>query len=101
VGLILGSLRLPALVRWAEVSPHAAVGTNSAVGAVVGVGGLLGHLPSGIDWAVLGVGSAAAMPAAYLGARFTGRLDEHQLLRAIALVLLVSGTAMAIRAAVG
>jgi uncharacterized membrane protein YfcA len=51
VGLILGSLRLPAMVRWAGVGPYAAIGTNAAVGAVVGIGGLLGPLPSGIDCA--------------------------------------------------
>jgi uncharacterized membrane protein YfcA len=101
VGLILGSLRLPALVRYAGVSPYAAVGTNAAVGAVVGVGGLIGHLPAGIDWGILAVGAAAAVPAAYLGARFTGRLDEHQLLQAIAAVLVISGTAMGIQAIVG
>ena len=84
VGLILGSLRLPAMVRWAGIGPYAAVGTNAAVGAVVGLGGLLGHLPSGIDWEILAVGAAAAMPAAYLGSRFTGRLDEAQLIRAMA-----------------
>ena len=94
VGLILGSLRLPALVKYAGVGPHAAVGTNAAVGMVVGLGGLLGHLPSGVDWEILAVGAAAAMPAAYLGARFTGRLDEHELLRAMAAVLVVSGLAM-------
>src|SRR4029453_6231959 len=71
VGLILGSLRLPALVRWAGVSPYAAVGTNAAVGAVVGIGGLIGHLPSGIDWGILAVGAAPPMPAASLGSRLT------------------------------
>ena len=101
VGLILGSLRLPAMVRWAGVSPYAAVGTNAAVGAVVGIGGVIGHLPSGIDWGILAVGAAAAMPAAYLGSRFTGRLEEGQLIRAIAAVLVVSGTAMAVQAIVG
>jgi uncharacterized protein len=101
VGLILGSLRLPAMVRWAGVGPYAAVGTNAAVGAVVGVGGLIGHLPSGVDWGILAVGAAGAMPAAYLGSHFTGRLDEHQLIRAMAAVLVVSGTAMATQAVVG
>ena len=101
VGLILGSLRLPAMVRWAGVGPYAAVGTNAAVGAVVGVGGLIGHLPSGVDWGILAVGAAGAMPAAYLGAHFTGRLDEHQLIRAMTAVLIVSGTAMAVQAIVG
>jgi uncharacterized membrane protein YfcA len=101
VGLILGSLRLPAMVRWAGVGPYAAVGTNAAVGAVVGVGGLIGHLPSGIDWGILGVGGAAAMPAAYLGSRFTGRLDEHQLIRAMAVILVISGSAMGAQAIFG
>ena len=101
VGLILGSMRLPARVKWAGVGPHAAVGTNAAGGAVVGLGGLIGHLPSGIDWAILAVGAAAAMPAAYLGARYTGRLDERQLLRAIAAILVVSGSAMAAQAIFG
>jgi len=101
VGLILGSLRLPAMVRWAGVGPYAAVGTNAAVGVIVGVGGVLGHLPSGIDWEIFAVGAAAAMPAAYLGARFTGRLDERQLLRAMVLVLVISGLAMIAHAAFG
>jgi uncharacterized membrane protein YfcA len=101
VGLILGSLRLPAMVKWAGVGPYAAVGTNAAVGVVVGIGGLLGHLPSGIDWEILAVGAAASMPAAYLGARFTGRLDERQLLRAMAAILVLSATAMAAHAILG
>jgi uncharacterized protein len=98
VGLILGTLRLPALIKYSGVSPYAAVGTNAAVGVVVGIGGLVGHLPSGIDWSILAVGAAAAMPAAYLGARFTGRLDEHQLLRAIAAILVISGLTMVVQA---
>jgi hypothetical protein len=101
VGLILGSLRLPAMVKWAGVGPYGAVGTNAAVGVVVGIGGLVGHLPSGIDWDILAVGAAAAMPAAYLGARFTGRLDEGQLIRAMAAILVISGSAMGIQAIVG
>ncbi len=101
VGLILGSLRLPAMVKWAGVGPYAAVGTNAAVGVVVGIGGLLGHLPSGIDWDILAVGAAAAMPAAYLGARFTGRLDEPVLIKAMAVVLVISGTAMGAQAILG
>jgi uncharacterized membrane protein YfcA len=101
VGLILGSLRLPAMVKWAGVGPYGAVGTNAAVGVVVGIGGLVGHLPSGVDWAILGVGAAAAMPAAYLGARFTGRLDERHLIQAMAVVLVISAAAMGAQAIFG
>jgi hypothetical protein len=101
VGLILGSLRLPAMVRWVGMGPHAAVGTNAAVGVVVAVGGLVGHLPSGVDWDLLAVGAAAAIPGAYLGSHFTGHLNEHALLRACAAVMVVSGLAMLAQAIVG
>lgn len=101
VGLILGSLRLPAMVKYVGVGPYAAIGTNAAVGVVVGIGGLLGHLPSGIDWDLFAVGCAGGVPGAWLGSRLTGRLDERALLRAMALVLLISGFAMLVQAAVG
>ena len=101
VGLILGSLRLPAMIRWAGLTPYAVVGTNAAVGVVVGVGGLVGHLPSGIDWELFAVGGLAAIPGAYLGSHLTGRLDEHTLLRAIAAILVVTGVSMLVQAVVG
>jgi uncharacterized membrane protein YfcA len=101
VGLILGSLRLPAMIRWAGLTPYAVVGTNAAVGAVVGVGGLVGHLPSGVDWDLFAVGGAAAIPGAYLGSHLTGRLDEYTLLRAIAAILVIAGVSMLVQAIVG
>lgn len=101
VGLILGSLRLPALVKYVGVAPGAAIGTNAAVGVIVGLGGLVGHLPTGIDWQILLVGAAAAMPAAYLGARFTGRLSDRLLLQTMAAVLVISGLAMLAQAVLG
>ena len=101
VGLILGTMRLPALVRWAGVSPQAAVGTNSAVGMVVGIGGLIGHLASGIDWAVFAVAAVPTVPGALLGARLTGRLDDQALLRVIAVILFLTGTVMLIEAVMG
>ncbi|HEX6116331.1 MAG TPA: sulfite exporter TauE/SafE family protein [Solirubrobacterales bacterium] len=94
VGLILGTLRLPALMRWVGTSAKDAVGTNSAAGVVVAIGGLIGHLPSGIDWALVAVGGAASVPGALIGARLVGRLSERQLLRAIAAVCVVAGLAM-------
>jgi uncharacterized membrane protein YfcA len=101
VGLILGSMRLPALIRFAGVTPHAAVGTNAAVGVMVGVGGLIGHLPSGIDWELFAAGCAGGVPGAYLGAHFTGLLGERALLNACAAVLVVSGVAILVQAATG
>jgi uncharacterized membrane protein YfcA len=100
VGLILGSLRIGALLRFVGGDTFRAVGTNVAVGFCLGVAGVLGHLSGGVDWTLLAVGSAASVPGALLGARLTGRLDEHQLLRAVGVVLLVAGSAMLVQALV-
>jgi uncharacterized membrane protein YfcA len=99
VGLILGSLRMPALLRLVGEPPRRAVGTNLAVGVCVGAAGLLGHLPSAApDYRLVLVGGAASIPGALIGARLTGRLSERRLIQAIGTVLLVAGTAAAVQA---
>ena len=97
VGLILGSLRMPALLRIVGETPARAVGTNLAIGVLVGIAGLVGHLPSAPpDWRLLAVGAGGSIPGALLGARLTGRLTEAQLVRGIGVVLLVAGVSMAV-----
>jgi uncharacterized protein len=93
IGLILGSLRLPALLRWVGEEPRRAVGTNLVVGIAVGAAGLVGHLPGGIDWTLFAIGSSASVPGALIGSRLTGRLSEGALLRTVGLILLGAGTA--------
>jgi uncharacterized protein len=100
VGLILGSLRMPALLRWVGEVPARAVGTNLAVGFWVGLAGVVGHLPGGVDWTALGVGAAASVPGALVGARLTGKLSEQQLLRGIGAILVVAGLATALQVVV-
>jgi uncharacterized membrane protein YfcA len=100
VGLILGSLRMPALLRFVGEEPVRAVGTNLLVGVFVGAAGVIGHGPSGIDWTAFAVGAGASVPGALLGARLTGRLDERQLLRAVGIVLVFAGTITLVQAAV-
>jgi uncharacterized membrane protein YfcA len=101
VGLILGTLRLPAMVRWLGTAPKAAVGTNAATGVIVGIGGLIGHIAGGVDWDLLAAGCVGAVPGAYLGAHLTGRLDDDALLQTIAAILVVAGTSLALQAALG
>lgn len=101
VGLILGSLRMPALLRLVGETPVRAVGTNVSVGFFVGVAGALGHLPSAPpDLTPILVGGAASIPGALLGSRLTGRLSEQQLIRAIGAVLLVAAASMVVEAIV-
>jgi uncharacterized membrane protein YfcA len=101
VGLILGSLRMPALLRLVGEVPFKAVGTNVAIGFFVGIAGALGHLPNAApDLTPIVVGGAASIPGALLGSRLTGRLSERQLIRAIGLVLLVAATSMVVEAIV-
>jgi uncharacterized protein len=97
IGLILGTLRVPALIRWVREEPARVVGTNLVVGIAVGAAGLLGHVPNGVDWTLLAVGGAASVPGALLGARSTGRLSTRNLLRAIGIILLISGTLTIVR----
>jgi uncharacterized membrane protein YfcA len=97
IGLILGTLRVPALIRWVGEEPARVVGTNLVVGIAVGAAGLVGHLPGGIDWTLLAVGAGASVPGALLGSRYTGRLSVPALLRAIGVILLISGTTTILR----
>jgi len=100
IGLILGTLRLPALIRWVGEEPARAVGTNLVVGIAVGAAGLVGHLPGGVDWTLLAVGAATSVPGALLGTRYTGRVSAAVLLRSIGAILLVSGTVTILRGVV-
>jgi len=99
IGLILGSLRLPAMLRWVGEEPTRAIGTNLVVGIAVGAAGLVGHLPGGIDWTLLWVGATGSIPGALLGSRLTGRLSPGGLLRAVGVILLVAGTAAIVQGA--
>jgi uncharacterized membrane protein YfcA len=99
VGLILGSLRMPAMLRYLRVPARRAAATNVTVGFCVGIAGAVGHLPSEApDWTVAAVGAGASIPGALLGSRLTGRLSEPQLMRAIAWILLVVAVSTAVQA---
>jgi len=100
IGLILGTLRVPALIRWVGEDHLKAIGTNLVVGVAVGAAGLLGHLPTGVDWTGVAGGAGSSIPGALIGSHFTGRLSATALLRAIGAILLVSGAGTIVRAVV-
>jgi uncharacterized membrane protein YfcA len=57
----------------------------------VGIAGVIGHAPGGVDMGLLAIGGAASIPGALLGARLTGRLSERRLLQAVGCILVVAG----------
>jgi len=100
VGVILGTLRMPALLRSVGLTAHRAVGTNLVVGFALGVAGFATHAARlEVEWGLLVAGLAGALPGAWLGARATGRFSEGGLRRAIAVALLVIAAAFAVQAA--
>ena len=60
VGLVLGSIRMPAMISILKMKPRVAVGTNLAAASVMGISGLIGHIINhNIDYLVLMVMGSA------------------------------------------
>ncbi len=93
VGLILGSLRLPALITILGVDPRVAAGSNLVIGFLMGAFGWVGHVVKGqVDYPLLVLMAITGMVGTYQGARLTGTLSLRRLLWLMGLVLLVVGT---------
>jgi hypothetical protein len=98
VGLVLGSIRMPAMISILKMEPRTAVGTNLAASSVMGISGLIGHIiNNNIDYFVFIIMGSSAMIGGYLGARCTNRFSERSLKRIIGLVLIVVAATMFVR----
>jgi uncharacterized membrane protein YfcA len=99
VGVILGTLRMPALVRSVGMDIRRAAGTNLVVGFFLGLAGFATHVATlDVNWDLLAAGLAGAIPGAWVGARYTGVLPEQTLRLALAVTLAVLGIAFAVEA---
>ena len=100
LGVILGTLRMPALLRAVGLTAARAAGTNLVVGFLLGIAGFAAHAAKlEVDWALLPAGVAGALPGAWLGAHVTGGLSEETLRRAIGVALLAISVVFAVGAA--
>jgi uncharacterized membrane protein YfcA len=100
LGVILGTLRMPALLRGVGLSAKQAVGTNLVVGFALGVVGFLAHLSRlEVDWGILAAGVPGALLGAWAGAPVAGRAPEELLRRAIGATLLVVAAAFVVELA--
>jgi uncharacterized membrane protein YfcA len=100
IGVILGTMRMPVLLRGVGMTAAKAVGTNLVVGFAVGAVGLAAHAARlQVEWELLAVCAPAAVVGGWLGARVTGRLSELFLRRALGVALIAIAAALAVEAA--
>ena len=92
VGLILGSVRLPIIIRILRADPRIAAGSNLVIGSFLGLSGFAGHGIKGeLDGSILAAMAVPAVVGTYLGARLTGIVSLDRLIVAMSLVLFVVG----------
>jgi hypothetical protein len=100
LGVILGTLRMPALLGPVGLDPKRAIGTNLVVGAVVGVFGFAAHASRlEVEWRLLAVALPASVVGAWLGARVAGTISETTLRRGLGIALVVVALVFAVDAA--
>lgn len=87
-GLVLGSIRMPEMISILKLPSRIAIGTNLASSSVMGTVGVIGHLINGnIDYVVVSAMGPPAMLGAFMGAKYTNRINESNLKIIIAVVL--------------
>ncbi len=95
VGLMLSSIRLPAMIRVLNVEPKEAVGTNLAISFITGIVGAITSLwVSGVNLQIIAVVAPATLAGSYLGARFVAKVDPFKLRKLLTWTLVATGAFM-------
>ena len=90
VGLVLGSIRLPAMIKILKTEPKIAVGTNMLISSVMGMSGFIGHLINNeVNFLYLIILGPSAMFGGFIGAKYTIRLSPSTLKKLIGIVLAI------------
>ena len=94
VGLVLGVLRMPALLAM-KMDPHKAAGTNLAITVLVGIAGFVGHLLKGsVDWYLIAIVGIPGVLGMYAGTRLANRFDAAGLRLVVGIVVLLVAPAV-------
>ena len=89
VGLVLGVLRMPALLAM-RIDPHKAAGTNLAITVLVGVSGFGGHVLRGeVEWALVLIVGIPGTLGMYIGTKMANRFDAVGLRLIVGIVVLL------------
>ncbi len=95
-GLMLGTMRLPMMIRWLKVDPAVAVGSNMLIGCLTAVtaAGTAFLAGGGLDPAALLIVGPPTILGSYLGAKLTGKLSKEKLKRMVGGIVAVTGVFM-------
>lgn len=94
VGLVLGVLRMPALLAM-RMDPHKAAGTNLAITVFVGIAGFVGHLlKGGVDWHLIAIVGIPGVIGMFAGTRLANRFDAPGLRLVVGIVVLLVAPAV-------
>lgn len=95
-GLMLGTIRLPMMIKWLRIDPKVAVGSNMLIGCMTAVAAALTAWLAGGGLHPLSVAIVGppTVLGSYLGARKTGALSPQALKRLIGWVVGASGLFM-------
>jgi uncharacterized membrane protein YfcA len=95
-GLMMGSLRLPMMIRWLRIDPRVAVGSNMAIGCLTALAGTVAFWVQGrtFYWLPLLVVGPPTILGGYLGARWTGHFRKEALQRLVGWTIAVTGLGM-------
>jgi uncharacterized membrane protein YfcA len=89
VGLVLGNIRLPAIIL-AAANPAAGAGANIGISGVAALTAALTHIRAGrIDWRLVAWLTPLSMAGAVVGGYVSGRVPKNAFLVTIGVVLLL------------
>lgn len=101
-GLLLGSLRLPIMIRVLQIDPPLATGSNMVISCATAFAGAATSLVVGTEHGILSVIALAVVApptivGGYFGAKFTDRLSKDQLIKLVGWTVAATGVLMVIQ----
>jgi len=103
-GLMLGSLRLPMMIRYLKMDPKEAIGTNMVVGCLTAAVGSITGLCAGdghIPWVVMAVVVPPTILGGWLGGWLTGRISKETVQKLAGVIVTLTGVLLVGQGAVG
>ena len=92
VGLILGSIRLPAIIRILKIDPRIAAGSTLFIGFFMGITGFIGHsFNNQVDYQLMILMASGAALGSYIGANYTNKISINKFILILGIILSIVG----------